>query len=54
MIEEAVYCRYFIEKQFGMDLVENNPMFKQYQLNDEQTKKEIEEYVLLQISRKGR
>lgn len=53
-VEEAVYCRYFVEKQFSMNLAENNPLFNNYQINDKKAKQEIESYVLSKISREGR
>lgn len=49
-IEEAVYCRYCLEKNFGLNLVEKNPLLQHYKLNDELLKSEIEQYVLLKIS----
>lgn len=49
-LEEAVYCRYCAEKQFGMNLVESNPLFEQYRLEDESLKLEIQNYVLDKIS----
>ncbi len=53
-IEEAVYCRLIAEEQFGMSLVKNNPIARDFQIENEDLKKEIETYVISKISRKGR
>lgn len=49
-IEEAVYCRYCVENNFGLNLVESNPLARHYELKDEVKKAEIEQYVLEKIS----
>lgn len=49
-IEEAVYARYCFEKYFGMNLVENNPLARNYKLEDINKRKEIEKYILSKIS----
>lgn len=49
--EEAIFCRYCFEKEFGLNLIVNNPLvdLKQLPLS---TQKQIHNYVLEKISRK--
>ena len=40
-IEEAVYCRKFLEEYFGIEILKNNPLASQYLTLDEEKQKEI-------------
>lgn len=47
---EAIYCRYCLEQQFGLNLIEKNPLVRNYQLPDINKQNEIKQYVLKKIS----
>lgn len=51
-VEEAVYCRKCIEEVFDIHMVENNPLYSEYELSNDDLKKDIMAYVLSKISRK--
>lgn len=44
-IEEAVWCRYCIEKYFNIDILIHNPLFEEYNILNEYIKNEIQKYV---------
>lgn len=50
--EEAVYCRKCIEEIFDIHMVENNPLYSEYELSDNELKENIKTYVLSKVSRK--
>lgn len=51
-IEEAVYCRQCLEKEFGFTLIEDNDIAKHYELCNPILRKNIEEYVRSKVSSK--
>lgn len=53
-IEEAVWCRYCLEKYFKLDILIKNPLFKQYDNLTDDKKEEISLYVNTLISNKIR
>ena len=50
-IEEAIYCRYLLEKTFNLHMLENNPKFQEYNF-ESINKKEIQNYIQEKISQK--
>lgn len=44
-IEEAVWCRYYAEKYFNIDIIIHNPLFEEYNTIPKYTKEEIKRYV---------
>lgn len=52
-IEEAVWCRYCFEKHFGLTMLENNPLFEQYNTLPSTKKQEISLYIEEKISEKS-
>lgn len=44
-IEEAVWCRYCAEKYFNMNMITYNPLFKDYNILNQNQKNNIQKYV---------
>lgn len=51
-LEEAVYCRKFAEEYFGLEIIERNPLAKQYLTLSKEKQEEIKTHTLEKISRK--
>ena len=52
-IEEAVWCRYCLEKHFSLTMLEKNPLFESYNTLSSEQKQEISLYIEEKISEKS-
>lgn len=51
-LEEAVYCRKYIEEYFNLNILNSNPIANQYLTLDDKTANDIKEYVYFIINKK--